>query len=229
MKTEILYQPAFALARCTIEHGEQIRAEAGAMVAMSSNIELKTSATGGMLKSLKRTVLGGESFFMNTFQAGNGPGDVLFGAALPGDVAILDIHQGPMLVQSGAFLASEMDVNVDTKFGGGRGFFASGSLFMLRLEGQGQAVIASYGALHELRLDAGQRYTIDTGHVVGFDASMPYNVRRVGGLKSTLFSGEGLVIDIEGPGAVMLQTRSQQSFLSWLIPQLPRSGASSAT
>ncbi|HVL24197.1 MAG TPA: TIGR00266 family protein [Thermomicrobiales bacterium] len=229
MKTDVLYQPAFALARCAIEPGEQLRAEAGAMVAMSSNIEIQTSATGGMLKSLKRSFLGGESFFMNTFTAADGPGEILFGAALPGDVRVLDVSPGPLMVQSGAFLVAEMDVNVDTKFSGGRGFFATGGLFMLRLEGRGQAVIASYGALHEMRLAAGQRYTIDTGHVVGFDANMPYNLRRVGGLKSTLFSGEGFVIDIEGPGSVLLQTRSQDAFLSWLVPQLPKNGGSSAT
>ena len=222
MKTEILYQPAFAVARCVIDPGEQIRAESGAMVAMSGNVTLQTNATGGFLKSLKRSVLGGESFFMNTFEASNGPGEILFGASLPGDVAILDIGQRPMIVQSGAFLAAEMDVTVDTKFSGGRGFFATGGLFMLGLSGHGQAVIASYGALHELPLAAGQRYTIDTGHVVAFDAAMPYSVRRVGGLKSTLFSGEGFVVDIEGPSTVLMQTRSQEALLSWIIPNLPR-------
>jgi uncharacterized protein (TIGR00266 family) len=222
VKTEILYQPAFAVARCTIDPGEQIRAESGAMVAMSGNVTLQTNATGGFFKSLKRSVLGGESFFMNTFQAANGPGEILFSASLPGDVAVLDISQRPMIVQSGAFLAAEMDVTVDTKFSGGRGFFATGGLFMLGLSGRGEAVIASYGALHELRLEPGQVYTIDTGHVVAFDAAMRYTVRRVGGLKSTLFSGEGFVVDVEGPGTVLMQTRSQEAFLSWLIPNLPR-------
>jgi uncharacterized protein (AIM24 family) len=82
-------------------------------------------------------------------------------------------------------------------------------------------VLSSYGAIHELHLEAGQVYTLDTGHLVAFSEKIGFKVRAVGGFKSTLFSGEGLVVDLTGPGKVFLQTRSQDQFLSWLIPQLP--------
>ena len=97
---------------------------------------------------------------------------------------------------------------------------------MLRVSGQGKAILSSYGAIHEINLAAGERYTIDTGHLVAFSENMGFNVRTVGGLKSTLFSGEGLVVDMTGPGRVLLQTRSTDAFLSWLIPKLPKDHSS---
>jgi uncharacterized protein (AIM24 family) len=72
-------------------------------------------------------------------------------------------------------------------------------------------------------LAAGEKHVVDTGHLVAFSADLGFQVRRVGGLKSTLFSGEGLVVDLTGPGRVLMQTRSTDAFLSWLIPKLPRS------
>jgi uncharacterized protein (AIM24 family) len=71
-------------------------------------------------------------------------------------------------------------------------------------------------------LAPGQSYTVDTGHLVAFDEGVGFKVRRIGGLRSTLFSGEGLVVDLTGPGKVFMQTRSEDDFLSWLIPKLPK-------
>ena len=81
--------------------------------------------------------------------------------------------------------------------------------------------MASYGAIHPMELAAGQKYTVDSGHLVTFEDRLDFRVRKVAGWKSTLFSGEGLVVDLTGPGKLTLQTRSEDAFLSWLIPQLP--------
>jgi len=224
MRTELLYRPSFAVARVQLAPNETVRAEAGAMLSKSSNVSIETSATGGLMKSLKRGILGGESFFMNTFRAGSGGGEVLFAPNLPGDVVNVEIGNANLLVNSGSFLAAELGVNVDTKFRGGSGFFATSSFFMLLLSGQGTAILSAYGAMHEIDLAAGERYTIDSGHVIAFDEHMPHEIKRVGGLKSTFLSGEGIVIDVEGPGKVLVQTRSQQAFLSWLVPQIPSRG-----
>lgn len=62
---------------------------------------------------------------------------------------------------------------------------------------------------------------VDTGHMVDFEEGVGYNVKRIGGMKSTLFSGEGLVVELTGPGKAWIQSRSEDSFLSWLIPRLP--------
>jgi uncharacterized protein (AIM24 family) len=88
--------------------------------------------------------------------------------------------------------------------------------------GRGKVLASSYGAIEERVLSAGQKYTIDTGHIVGFDSTVGFQVRKVGGWKSTILSGEGLVVELTGPGRVLMQTRSEEAFIGWLGPRLPR-------
>jgi uncharacterized protein (TIGR00266 family) len=194
----------------------------GSMVSMSAGVVLETEATGGLLKSLSRSLLGGESFFQNTFQAPAGGGQVAVSPALPGDLLALDLQQERVMVQSGSYVASELDIEVETKWSGAKTFFASEGLIMLRISGTGKMLVSSYGAIHEMTLAGGETHTVDTGHLVAFTEGIGFKVRKVGGLKSTLFSGEGLVVDLTGPGRVLLQSRSTDQFLAWLIPQLPR-------
>ncbi len=222
MDVEILYKPAYSLAVISLEPAEQVRVEGGSMVGMSSGLTLETKATGGLLKSLARSMLAGESFFQNTYLAPAGGGQITVAPALPGDLFVPDLSAESLRVQSGSYVASEMDVETDTKWGGAKTFFASEGLIMLRATGTGKLVLSAYGAIHELNLAAGESYTVDTGHLVAFSDSLGFKVRRVGGLKSTLFSGEGLVVDLTGPGRVLMQTRSTDAFLSWLIPNLPK-------
>jgi uncharacterized protein (TIGR00266 family) len=221
MKVEVFYQPAYSVARVTLANGEEVRAEAGAMVSMDSHIEIETKATGGFLKSLSRSVLGGETFFQNTFKSTANNGEIIFAPSLPGDIITVELTNGDMIVQSGSYLASDLAITVDSRWGGAKTFFGGEGLFMLRCSGQGTLVVSSFGAIHKTTLTPGQRYTVDTGHIVAFQAGMQYSVRKVGSWKSTIFGGEGLVVDFTGPGDLYLQTRSPESFLGWLIPNLP--------
>lgn len=226
MNIELKYQPSYTLGIITLTPGEEIQVEGGSMVSMSPDVSIETKARGGLLKSLGRAVLGGESFFQNTFRAGGQGGEITVAPALPGDMHVVQLTGQGLAVQSGSYVASENSVDVDTKWGGAKTFFASEGLIMLRVSGQGKAILSSYGAIHELDLDASQHYTVDTGHLVAFSENMGFNVRAVGGIKSTLFSGEGLVVDLTGPGKVLLQTRSTDAFLSWLLPKLPKDHSS---
>lgn len=226
MQTNILYRPAYSLTSIKLGPNEEVRVEGGSMVSMSADLTLETKAEGGLLKSLARSVLGGESFFVNTYRAGAQGGELNVAPSLPGDMAALNLNGETLLVQSGSFVACEKTITLDTAWGGAKTFFASEGLIMLRATGTGQLILSSYGAIHEMELAAGQRYVIDTGHLVAFSANIGFQVRRVGGIKSTLFSGEGLVVDLTGPGRVLLQTRSTDAFLSWLIPKLPTSSDS---
>ncbi len=223
MQHEILHRPSYALARIVLASGEQLQAEAGAMVSMSDTITMDTGVRGGLFSGLKRSVLGGESFFINTFTAEQ-TGEVTVAPSLPGDIEALDLNGQTLLVQSGSFLAATPDVEVDTKWGGGRAFFSSEGLFLLKCTGYGTIFVSSYGAIHQIDLTAGQRYTVDTGHMVAFDDTVQYDVGRSGGWKTTLLSGEGLVCKLTGPGRFYMQTRSEDAFLSWLVPHLPKSG-----
>lgn len=225
MDIEILYRPSYSLAMLKLAPGEEVRVEGGSMVSMSHGVTLETKAAGGLMKSLARSMLGGESFFQNTYKAPAGGGEVSVAPSLPGDLLTLELQNESLMVQSGAYVASEMGVQLDTKWGGAKTFFASEGLIMLRASGTGKLVLSSYGAIHEKPLGQGEMYTVDTGHLVAFSEGIGFSVRRVGGIKSTLFSGEGLVVDLTGPGRVMLQTRSVNAFLSWLIPKLPKPGS----
>ncbi len=226
MKIEIKYRPSYSLGVVTLDPNEELQVEGGSMVSMSSDVSIKTQARGGLLKSLGRSLLGGESFFQNVYRGGPNGGEVTVAPALPGDLYLVDLKGESLLVQSGSYVASTDGVSVDTKWGGAKTFFASEGLIMLRVSGQGMAILSSYGAIHEMDLAAGERYTVDTGHLVAFSDNMGFKVRMVGGLKSTLFSGEGLVVDLTGPGKVLLQTRSTDALLSWLIPKLPKDHSS---
>jgi uncharacterized protein (TIGR00266 family) len=221
MQSEILYRPSYSLLKVLLERGETILAEAGAMVSMSSTIDIRTQAKGGLIGALKRSVLGGESFFMNTFTAGEA-GEITFAPTLPGDICSLELRGRTILTQSGAYLASSEGITIDTKWGGAKTFFSREGLFLLKMSGNGSLFLSSYGAIHELDLGVGQRYLVDTGHMVAFDETVGYNVKRIGGLKSTFLSGEGLVCELTGPGKIWIQSRSTEAFLSWLIPHLPK-------
>ena len=226
MDVEILYKPSYSLGVIKLGGGEEIRVEGGAMVSMSSGITLETGATGGILKSLGRALLGGESFFQNTYRAPGSGGEISVAPALPGDLFTLDLQNESLLVQSGSYVASETGISVDTKWGGAKTFFASEGLIMLRAQGRGKLVLSSFGAIHEINLGIGEKHTVDTGHLVAFTDGIGFQVRRIGGVKSTLFSGEGLVVDLTGPGRVLMQTRSSDAFLAWLIPKLPKERSS---
>jgi len=222
MKVEIKYQPSYSLAIAGLGPNETIRVEAGSMVAMSAGMTLETNAAGGLLASLKRSVFGGESFFVNTYHAPASGGEIMLAPPLPGDLAVMELQGQSLLVQSGDYVASSQGVEVDTKFGGAKTFFASEGLFLLKCTGTGTLLLSSYGAIHERTLGTGEKLTVDTGHLVAFPESIGFAVRAVGGLKSTLFSGEGLVVDLTGPGRVLMQTRSSDAFLTWLVPQVQR-------
>ena len=228
MRFDIAHQPSYAITTAHLDAGESIQTEGGAMVSMDSGITIETKAKGGILKSLGRSVFGGESFFMNTYRTETG-GTIRLAPSLPGDMMVLDIHpETPIKLQSGGYIASTEGVEINTKWSGSKTFFASEGAIMLGISGRGQLVMASFGALDEWTLGPGETYTVDTGHLVSMTDDIGFKVRKVGNWKSTLFSGEGLVVDLTGPGTFTTQSRSQDAFLSWLIPRLPSSNTSSA-
>jgi uncharacterized protein (TIGR00266 family) len=221
MRTEISFSPAFAMATVHLDQGESVKAEAGAMMSMSPTVQIETSTKGGVLKGLKRSVLGGESFFMNTFTATGPDAHVAVAPALPGDIVTWQLTGNTVFLQSGSYLASDDDIDIDSKWGGAKTFFSREGLFMLKCTGAGEIVVSSYGAIQSLDLAAGETYIVDSGHMVGWEESITYEVRKAGNWKSTILGGEGLVVHLTGPGRIHVQTRSADDFLGWLIPKLP--------
>jgi uncharacterized protein (TIGR00266 family) len=218
------HQPAYAKATVQLAPGESIKAEAGALMTMLGDVQVQTSS-GGILKGLKRSILGGESFFQNTFTAGPRGGTVELVPPLPGDIKHLSLWGG-LIVQDSSYLASAATVQVDTRWQGFRGFFASEGFVMLHVTGQGDLLLSSYGAIDERVLAPGEVFRVDTGHLVAFSDHMRFENRPIGGVKSTLLSGEGILSEFTGPGTVYTQSRSSLSFLNWLARRLPGGGGS---
>ncbi len=213
MKFEVNLKGSYSILFVELEPGEAVKAETGAMVSIEGDVDIETS-TGGILKALKRTVLGGESFFMNTFRAKN-RARIGFAPLLPGDIEVLDLS-GTIYVQSSSFLASETQIDIDTKFGGFKSFFAGEGFFLLKISGMGKVALSSFGGIYSKELDVGEKMIVDTGHVVAFEESVKYSVRTFGGLKSFLFGGEGLIVEFTGPGRVYIQTRNYPDFVEWI-------------
>jgi uncharacterized protein (TIGR00266 family) len=221
MEVDIQFRPSYSLAIVKLGAGERIRADSGAMVSHTASVAVETKAEGGLFKSLGRAMLGGESFFQNFWVAGPQGGEVTLAPDLPGDIALIEMTGAALLIQSGSYLASENGVELSTKLSG-KAFRAGEGVSMLETTGTGKVLVSSYGAIFERTLAAGEKYIVDTTHLVAFDANMGVQTQAVGGLKSTLLSGEGLVVELTGPGQIYMQTRSPKALIDWIIPQVPQ-------
>ncbi len=220
MDIQIGSRPAQAMAQVTLQDGEQIRAESGAMVGMSTNVQMQTGATGGIMKGLKR-MFGGESFFQNTYTA-QGTGEVLLAHSLCGDIHTLEMTQAGYFIQSSSYIASQPWVEIETKLGGFKSFFAGEGVFVLKAISQhpGQVLVGAFGGIQELHCDGNM--VIDTGHLVAWDATLEYKVgKSADGWIASFFSGEGLVCHFSGQGRIWIQTRNPQEYGQMVGRMLP--------
>lgn len=221
MQIDIGYRPAHSLAKVTLNHGEQIMAESGAMVGMSTNVQMQTQSTGGMMGGLKR-MFGGESFFRNTFTASNGPGEVLLAHALCGDMVTLDMTPGGYFLTSSTYIASTPTVQIETKLGGMKSFFSGEGVFVMKATSQqpGQLLIGAFGGIEQVDCDGNM--VIDTGHLVAWDSSLTYKVGKSGsGWIASFLSGEGLVCHFQGQGRIWMQSRNPPAYGQEIAKMLP--------
>ncbi|AZQ63838.1 TIGR00266 family protein [Flammeovirga pectinis] len=209
-------KPDFGLITVQIPSGDKLKVEASAMATMDTNIEMKTKVKGGLSRFFS-----GESIFINEFEAKNGAGQIQIAPGAPGDVEHVLLNDETIYLQSSAFVASALSVDVDAKFQGiKRGFFSGESLFLIKCSGNGDLWFNSYGGIIEIDVEDG--YVVDTGHIVAFTESLNYDIYSVGGYKSLFFSGEGLVCRFSGRGKIWIQTRKIAPFVNWINPFRPR-------
>jgi uncharacterized protein (TIGR00266 family) len=218
VKFDVKYKPSYAMLVAKLEQGETITAESGAMTYMDPTIEIHTrKREKSLLGSLGLKLVGGQSFWVNDYTATKGPGEAAFVAAPVGDIERLDVTIGKgYIIQKSAYIASTSNIDLDVKWEGfTKGLFGQG-LFMLKATGNGPLFINTFGAIDVHTLQAGQTLIVDNFHLVGFSDTCRYVVTRIGGLKETMLSGEGLVTQITGPGDVYIQTKNLQEFTEWL-------------
>ena len=231
MQIQTRLGPAFAVARINLEANETVRVESGAMMAMSAGVTIQSKAEGGVMKSLKRAALGGESFFVSSYTAPAQGGFVDVAARLAGDVVVMNVTPAtPLFISKGAWLANDPGVEINTQWGGFKNLFGSEGAFILRVEGAGPVVFACYGALEVWNLEPGQTITVDTGHMVAYESSVGMSMRTAtGGLVQTFKSGEGLVFDFSGPGRVWTQTRNPTELIGWIQSTIGTSNSGTAS
>lgn len=224
---EIQHPGSFALAIVNLQSGQSISAEAGAMVSMSSNIDLQSELKGGVFGALKRAV-GGESAFVSTFTAQGGAGEVTLAPGAPGDVVGIEMKSQRFMVQSSSYLAGDTSLVVDTKFGGAKSWIGGEGLFLLEVSGTGLLLVSSFGAIHRKMLRPGEQYVVDTGHLVAWEGQMQYQTRKAAksGFFKSFLSGEGLVAEFSGPGELLIQTRNLRAFAGLMKPFFPSQGGS---
>jgi len=200
---------------------EAVVAEAGSFMMMDTGIKMdtifgdgsnQTSGVLGKIFSAGKRVLTGESLFMTAFlNVESGKKKVSFASPYPGKIVAIDLSKygGKFICQKDAFLCAAKGVTVGIEFSKrlGRGLFGGEGFIMQKLEGNGMAFVHAGGTLARKELAAGEVIKVDTGCIVGFTQQVDYDIEFVGGIKNTVFGGEGLFFaTLKGPGAVYVQS-----------------------
>ena len=231
MRIDIESRPSYGMAVVTLDKGQSVFAESGSMVAMSEQLKVDTrfsgTGKGGLLGWLKaaltsifRKFLAGESMFVNHFTATSNGQQVMLAPEMVGDVEQIQLSEGrEITVQATSFLAAGPKVVLGMVWAGFQMLISKEGAFFLRCSGTGPLLINSYGAIEKVEVNGS--YIVDTGHLVAFEGDLDWEIKKVGGWKATLLSGEGLVMRFHGTGTLWLQTRNFQALISWLTPQLP--------
>lgn len=193
----------------TLNAGDEVRAEAGAMTYMTDGIQMDARLQGGILGGLKRKLLAGESLFLTYFTSAQPAQRVAFAAPYPGKIIHFPLRNSAVLCQRDAFLCATGTVDINIAFTKrlGAGFFGGEGFILQKIEGTGEVFIHSGGTILPMELKAGERLRVDTGCLVAFDPTVDYDIQFVGGIKTALFGGEGLFYaTMTGPGRVWIQT-----------------------
>jgi uncharacterized protein (TIGR00266 family) len=226
----IKYEPSFSMLQLALAPGEVVIAEAGSMVARSSNIQMEVKLNAGknagffgklkaIMIALLRKVIGGETFFVNHFSSPQG-GFVWLAPSLSGGIKHIPLQNSTMMFSAGSYLASSGDIDLKMRWGGLRAILSKEGAFFVEARGTGEVWITSYGAIEEVYCNGS--YIVDNGHIVGFDSNLTFNIKSAGGgLLGFMASGEGLVCEFQGQGRILIQTRNTSSLVSWLTPMLP--------
>ena len=218
---------------------EGVVAEAGSFMMMDTGIKMdtilgdgsgQTESVLGKLFSAGKRLLTGESLFMTVFtNAEQGKKKVSFASPYPGKIIPIDItnFNGKFICQKDAFLCAAKGVSIGIEFSKklGRGLFGGEGFIMQKLEGDGMAFMHAGGTVATKELKAGEILKVDTGCIVGFSQTVNYDIEFVGGIKNTVFGGEGLFFaSLQGPGTVYIQSLPFSRLASRVIASAPQTG-----
>ncbi len=218
---------------------EIVIAESGSFMMMENGIQMQTifgdgseqqSGLFGKILSAGKRMLTGESLFMTAYMNQNGhKSKASFAAPYPGKIIAIDLAQynGKFICQKDAFLCAAKGVAVGIEFSRkiGRGLFGGEGFIMQKLEGDGMAFVHAGGTLARKELKSGEVLKVDTGCIVGFSHSVDYDIEFIGGIKNSIFGGEGLFFaSLRGPGIVYVQSLPFSRLADRILASAPKSG-----
>ena len=193
----------------TLRQGEEIFAEAGAMLYMGAGIELQAKMQGGLMKGLMRKFLAGESLFMSTFRCNAASGTLALANPVAGKIIPMQMNGNTLLAERNAFLCGIGNIDLSIAFTKrfGAGLFGGEGFILQKYTGTGLLFLHAGGNMLEFDLAPGEQIRVDTGCIVSMVSTVSYDIQFVGGFRNALFGGEGLFYaTLTGPGHVVLQT-----------------------
>ncbi len=214
MKYDIVSAPSYSLVELSLNQGESVVVEPGAMAWMDTSIQPKTEMKGGFFAGIKRR-FAGESFFLNTYTAEGGSGDIGIAPGYSGDIIVKELIDETLYMERGAYLCHVGNIQTSATWEGFSGTFAEG-MFGLRVSGTGLLFFGSYGDVQEVDVEGS--YTIDNGYAVAWEQTLDYSIGRTGrSIRSFLF-GDQLICRYHGNGKLWVQTRSPRNLAAWVHP-----------
>ena len=214
MKYNIVCEPSYSLAEITLDSGESVIVDPGAMAWMDTTIKPKTEMKGGFFAGITRK-FAGESFFLNTYTAEGGLGTIGIAPGYSGDIIVKELNDETLYMERGAYLCHVGNIETSATWEGFTGAFAEGMLG-LRVSGTGLLFFGSYGDIQEVEVDGS--YTVDNGYAVAWEQTLDYSIGRTGrSIRSFLF-GDQLICRYHGAGKLWIQTRSPRNLAAWVQP-----------
>ncbi len=225
MQHQLLAQPAMSIAKLSMQAGESITCEVGAMIAMTSGFSVETTSRnkggggGGIAKGLKR-MFAGENFFLNHFTATASDQTLMIGPGLLGDIMHYPLAGSTLIVQGSSWLASAVGIEIDATWQGfGKALFSGEGMFWVKCSGSGDLFLNSFGSIYQVNVNG--EYVVDTGHIVAFDDTLQFRIGKAGSsLVGSILGGEGLVCKFSGQGKLYCQSHNPPSFGKLLGPKL---------
>ncbi|MBO7473263.1 MAG: TIGR00266 family protein [Ruminococcus sp.] len=209
---------------CELNAGESMFTQSGGMIWQTQGFTMTTNARGGVGRSLGR-LFTGESLFMANYRADIAGARIAFGATVPGSIVPVNISNGGLICQKGAFLCAEQTVDLKAVFTKKilSGLFGGEGFILQQLFGNGMAFLEVDGDMVERYLNPGEILKVDTGNVVAFEPTVQYEIETVKGLGNIFFGGEGLFLTkLTGPGKIILQTQNFNDFASKILALAPK-------
>lgn len=218
---------------------ESVVAESGSFMMMNDGITMNTifgdgtnqdKGILGKLFSAGKRLLTGESLFMTVFTNSDyGKKKVSFASPYPGKIVPIDLSEfgGKFICQKDAFLCAAKGVTIGIEFSKklGRGLFGGEGFIMQKMEGDGMGFVHAGGTMSKKVLQRGEILRVDTGCIVGFTQDVNYDIEFVGGIKNTIFGGEGLFFaKLQGPGTVYVQSLPFSRLAGRVLAMAPQTG-----